>query len=116
MEQPWTVELYETPEGDTPVLDFIHGSGAAAKLTWELDALEQLGFERGGGKIRPITGVRKLYELRVRYQKQFYRLFFFPAPGRRLMVVHGMVKKTKKTPKSEIRRAERRMVEYLGRR
>ena len=115
MEQPWTVELYETPEGGTLVLDFIQGSDAAAKLTWELDALEQLGFERGGGKIRPISGVRKLYELRVRSEKQFYRLFFFPVAGRRFVVVHGIVKKTKKTPKRDIQLAERRMVECQGR-
>ncbi len=43
------------------------------------------------------------------------RLLYFPAPGRKFVMLHGFVKKTQKTPPKEIEIAEQRMRDYTNR-
>lgn len=48
-----------------------------------------------------------LFELRLRQSSDIARMFFFFCPGRTIVVTHGFVKKTGKTPRIEIERALR---------
>ena len=56
----------------------------------------------------------EIWELRTLYDGMCYRLFAFWEKdlGAYVMVTHGIVKKTQKTPKTEIEKAERLMHEY----
>ena len=51
---------------------------------------------------------QKIWEFRTVYNKTYYRLFAFGDKDINTLVVatHGIVKKTRKTPKSEITKAE----------
>ena len=54
----------------------------------------------------------KLWEMRLRGRDGIARALYFAKAGRRLCVVRVFVKKTQKTPKSEIEKALRIMEEY----
>lgn len=54
-------------------------------------------------------------EIRVRVSSNSYRVLFFTFTGCRLVLLHGFMKKTTKTPTREIRIAEQRMHDYLQR-
>lgn len=56
-----------------------------------------------------------IWEFRTSWQGMAYRLFaFWDKDGETLVVAtHGLVKKTQKTPKSEIKRAQAIRKEYL---
>lgn len=58
----------------------------------------------------------EIWELRTLFNGICYRLFAFwdKELGDYVMVTHGIVKKTQKTPKKEIEKAERLMQEYFN--
>ena len=55
----------------------------------------------------------RLFEVRVEYQSNIYRIFCCFDEGRLVVLFNGFQKKTQKTPKSEIEKAERLMKEYF---
>ncbi len=56
-----------------------------------------------------------LWEIRVKHNKNIYRLLSFFDGAKLIIVAHGFQKKTQKTPKKEIPTAERRKKDYLRR-
>jgi phage-related protein len=111
------VNFYKTVDGYCPVQEFIDSlSGKAAqKVTWTLSLLEEL-------EILPSTYFKKLihtdgiWEVRVSLGSNIYRIFCFFAGNSVVVLTHGLVKKTQKTPPCEIERAEAYKQEYLSRR
>jgi len=63
-----------------------------------------------GDWFKKLIGTNDIYEFRIDYNGKFYRLFSFwdSRDERQTLVVcsHGLVKKSNKTPKSEIDKAE----------
>lgn len=61
-------------------------------------------------------GDTDIWELRTLFNGIYYRLFAFwdKTMGAYVLVTHGIVKKTQKTPQNEIERAERIMQEYFN--
>ena len=53
-----------------------------------------------------------LYELRISYNGNIYRIFFIFDEGQIVVLFNGFQKKTQKTPKSEIEKAFKLMEEY----
>ncbi len=60
-----------------------------------------------------IKGTDGLFEVRVEYQSNIYRIFCCFDEGRLVVLFNGFQKKTQKTPKKEIEKAERLMKEYF---
>lgn len=110
------VTLYTSPSGRTPVADYIISLNpkSRAKVARALDLLEQYGSALGSPHVKPLKGTGGLYELRVPFGGQAYRLFFFPDGGD-VVVVHAFTKKSEKTPKKELQIAISRMREYQER-
>lgn len=58
-----------------------------------------------------------IWEFRCNYQNRFYRLFSFMEvsknKNRMVIATHGLIKKTQKTPKNEIGKAEKIRKKYL---
>lgn len=79
-----------------------------AKLLTKLDKLETLGNELRFPDTRPIQD--GLFELRVG-KKDITRTFFAFAIGRKIYILRTFVKKTPKTPQSEIELALKRLQE-----
>ncbi len=104
---PWILQQYENSRGDRPVEDFLESLGEAdrggvkAKLVYLQERGNQLrepiSKSLGGG----------LFESRVKA----YRLFFCFRPGNRILVLHGIIKKSQATPKTELDLARKRMKE-----
>ena len=57
-----------------------------------------------------------IWELRVQFGNNIFRLLGFFANGTLLILTNGFAKKTQKTPQQEIALAIRRKKEYLARR
>jgi len=100
--------------GRCPVRDYIDGlSGReAARLSWSLDLLEQMGVDLGAPHVRSVGD--KLWELRVVGGLQ-HRVFYFAASERRLVLLHAFTKKTRRTARAEIETARRRMADHRRR-
>ena len=60
-----------------------------------------------------IAGVAGLYEIRVEYDGNIYRIFCCFDEGNLVILFNGFQKKTQKTPLGEIEKAKRIMNEYF---
>jgi len=111
------IEFYVTESGDLPVKDFIarlHPK-QQAKVLRTIDLLKEYGANLREPYVKPLTGHRKLFELRTRFGKDYYRILYFAVTGRRFVLLHGVTKKAKRLPPREIETAKDRMVNYLRR-
>jgi phage-related protein len=61
----------------------------------------------------PITGYDGLFEVRIEYQSNIYRIFCCFDQGRLIVLFNAFQKKTQKTPKKEIEKAMRLKAEYF---
>ena len=59
-----------------------------------------------------LTGTDGLYEIRVEFESNIYRIFCCFDKGKLVILLNGFQKKTQKTPKSEIEKATKLMMEY----
>jgi len=64
--------------------------------------------------LKHLTGTNGLYEIRIEYQSNIYRIFCCFDKGQLVVLFNGFQKKTEKTPQKEIDKAERLMNEYLN--
>ncbi len=63
--------------------------------------------------VKPVKGYKKLFEIRAKGKKRVVRVFYFTYTGQRIILLHGFMKKTMKTPQKEINIAVKRMREVL---
>lgn len=63
--------------------------------------------------LAPMAGYDGLFEIRVEYQSNIYRIFCCFDQGQLVVLFNGFQKKTQKTPKVEIERAMRLKKEYF---
>lgn len=83
-----------------------------AKVQYVLELIKQV--DRVPKKfLSPMTGHEGLFEIRIEYQSNIYRLFCCYDEGRLIILFNGFQKKTQKTPKNEIEKAVRLMKEYF---
>lgn len=61
-----------------------------------------------------IEGVKGLYEIRIEYNSNIYRIFCCFDKGNLVVLFNGFQKKSQKTPKHELERAENLMKEYFS--
>ena len=57
---------------------------------------------------------KELYEIRMEFQSNTYRIFFMFEAGKLVILFNGFQKKTQKTPKSEIEKALKIKAEYYA--
>lgn len=85
---------------------------AKEKVKYVLELIKQV--DRVPEKfLSPLTGYEGLFEVRIEYQSNIYRIFCCFDDGKLIILFNGFQKKTQKTPKSEIERAIRLMKEYF---
>ena len=60
-----------------------------------------------------MTGTTGLYEIRIELGSNIFRIFCCFDEGRIVVLFNGFQKKTQKTPKSEIEKAEKLKAEYF---
>lgn len=111
------VKFYRTAGGYCPVQEFINSlsAKAAQKVTWTLSLLEELE-SLPAMYFKKLVNTDGIWEVRITLGSNIYRIFCFFAGNAVVILTHGLVKKTQKTPPSEIERAEAYKREYLSRR
>ncbi|MCL2644561.1 MAG: type II toxin-antitoxin system RelE/ParE family toxin [Betaproteobacteria bacterium] len=55
-----------------------------------------------------------LFEIRARGEEGIGRAFFCSLVGRRIVILHGFIKKTQQTPQKELKLARKRLKEVLN--
>ena len=107
------IEFYETVEGRKPAAEFLvelefkniylrnRISEGINKLKNSIYHKEPLSKPLGGG----------LYELKIAAG----RVIYFFRKGRKIILLHGFIKKKQKTPPKELRIAKERMKDYIRR-
>lgn len=105
---PWTVDDYRTSTEGRPVRDFLAGLSKAAKprVYAVLAMLEERGNQLLMPHSRPLGD--GLYEIRVPHPEGPFRVIYCFRPGRRIVLLHGFVKRGRKTPKEELDLARQR--------
>lgn len=63
--------------------------------------------------LKHLEGSEGLFEIRVEYQSNIYRIFCCFDEGKLVVLFNGFQKKTQKTPKNELEKAEKLMNEYF---
>ena len=63
--------------------------------------------------LSPMTGYDGLFEIRIEYQSNIYRVFCCLDEGKLVVLLNGFQKKTQKTPMNEIEKAMRIKKEYF---
>lgn len=62
--------------------------------------------------LKYIKGSEGLFEARIQLGSNIWRVFCFFDEGRLVILLNGFTKKTEKTPRKEIQKAEKLMKEY----
>ena len=111
----WEIELYTTAAGEEVVADFLDSLPRKhrAKAIWEIELLALQGVKLTLPYVRHIDG--ELWELRIKFGSDISRIFYFIPIKNRLVLLHGFVKKTDKTPSDEIDMAKKRILDYKKR-
>lgn len=113
--QEFTVEYYRKQDGSCPIKEFLNSldEKMQAKLFRLLYLLEQNGNELR----EPYSKFLKdgIFELRGQQGNNIARVLYFFVVGQKIIITHGFIKKTQKTPKSEIKLAKEYRQEYLER-
>lgn len=108
-------EFYETKNGNKPAKDFMlsQDDKMKAKLFGLVDILEQYGNALREPYSKPLGD--GIFELRAKVGTNISRVLYFFYYEGRIILTHGFVKKTQKTPKSEIKKAKEYRKEFLER-
>ena len=64
--------------------------------------------------LKHLTGTDGLYEIRIEYQSNIYRIFCCFDEGQLVVLLNGFQKKTQKTPLNEIDKAVQLMKNYFN--
>ena len=82
------------------------------KVKYVLELVKQV--ERVPEKfLAPMTGYEGLFEIRIEYQSNIFRVFCCFDQGQLIVLFNGFQKKSQKTPKTEIERAMKLKTEYF---
>ena len=108
----WNVEFYEKDNGEIPVRDFLKSlePKMRAKAVKEIEILEELGIALREPYSKPVQD--GIFELRIQFSGDIARVFYFFVIENRVILTNGFIKKTQKTPKREIEKAQAYKVDY----
>jgi hypothetical protein len=111
----WTVDFYEEDDHAVPVEEFLSNlsPGHRAKAIAIIRLLQEQGPTLPFPYSSQVRG--DLRELRTQYGKDRLRILYFGDPKRALVLLHGIIKRTKKLDKADIATAEKRMRRHLHR-
>ena len=111
----YEVEYYELDDGSRPAEEFIlsQDNKMQAKIFSVLTYLEAKGPELREPYSKPLG--EGIFEIRAKQGSDITRVLYFFVIGQKVILTNGFVKKTQKTPPSEIARAKRYRADYHSR-
>ena len=110
------IVLYEDEKGRIPVKDFLDSLDlkSVKKIAWILKIIEDKEFVPKT-YFKKLVGTDGIWEVRINISSNIYRLFCFWDKDSLIILTHGIIKKTQKTPVKEIKLAERYRKDYFRR-
>ncbi len=104
----WRIEYYEDHRGIKPVEAYIDSLPVEkqANIMRVFDLVEEFGIQLGEPYLKHIKG--KVWEMRPGSE----RILYFTFTGKKFVLLNGFTKKTRKTPKKEIKIAQKRKKDY----
>jgi len=114
-QEVFELEFYESEDGRHPVEEFL--DSLEYKMNAKLIGLMELLEEKGTELREPYSAALKdgIFELRCKQGSNITRVMYFFFVGKRIIVTNGFVKKTQKTPLSELKLAQARRADWLRR-
>lgn len=111
----WEIEFYKTARGKEVVAEFLDSLSRdlRSKAFRDIDILEEYGITLTKPHVDYIED--GLWELRIKFASNISRVFYFYPLKQKIVLLHGFIKKTNKTPRREIDIAKKRMADYLER-
>ena len=104
--------FYTNLAGKRPVREWLMGLDAGDRKSIGEDiATLEFCWPVGMPKCAPIKGIMGLYEIRANISSGRIARVFFVISGGQMVLLHGFVKKTQKTPDRELNLAATRMKE-----
>ena len=82
-----------------------------SKIIWTFDLIEEV-IQVPEIYLKHIEGTDGLYEIRVQFGSDIFRIFCFFDEGQLVVLANGFQKKTQKTPRQEINKALKIKEEY----
>ena len=111
------ITFYKKATGECPIETWLNKLSAKEdqKISWVLKLIRELDIVPEQ-YLKKLSGTKDIWECRIQLSPNVYRIFsFFWKEGNSLVLTHGYIKKTQKTDKIEIERAERYKEDWLAR-
>ena len=111
------VIFYRTSDGKCPVEDFLDSlpGKVAQKIVWVLKLPEDLDVVPSS-YFKKLIGTDEIWECRIQLGSNAYRLMCFFLDRSIVVLTHGFMKKSQRTPAHEIERAKAYRRDFLKRR
>ena len=108
--------FYRTEKGQCPVDDFPDAlpSKVAQKVTWVLKLVQELDIVPTQ-YFKKLTDTDEIWECRMVFGGNTYRILGFFHGSNSVVLTHGFMKKTPRTPAEDIRKAERLRADHIRR-
>ena len=109
---PFTLEYYRLPSGKAPVEEFLSSlnNDMRTKAYASLTVLHRCGNTLKPPLSKSIGG--GLFELRIQFDGDISRIFYFFMVNNTIILTNGYIKKTRKAPRAEIERARKYKADY----
>ena len=108
-----SIKVREVIEFETHFSEFLKKQPVKVqnKIFKIIEAIET--FERiPRNYLKILIGTNGLYEARIQLGSDIWRVFCFFDDGKLVILLNGLIKKTQKTPKNEIKKALQLMQKY----
>ncbi len=108
--------FYESETGKIPVKEFLDTQNLSVykKIVWTLKLIKDNDFVPKS-YFKKLESTDGIWEIRIRYNTNAYRIFSFWDKGNLIVLTHGIIKKSQKTPVKEIKLAEKYKKDYFRR-
>lgn len=112
--QNFEIEFYELPDGQIPVQQFL----SSLDLKMRAKAIKTIQLlENNGNELREPYSKHVengIFELRIKHGTDISRILYFFVIDKKIILTNGFMKKTSKTPKTEIDKAHKFKDDYIN--
>ncbi len=114
MKDEWAIEFYRDESGYVPVDDFLNGLDNAThtRFIWSIEQLRVRNIRAKEPLVKHVLD--KIWELRVESNTNTYRILYVFFSGKRIILLHGFTKKTRKLPQKDLNIALKRLAHFLS--
>ena len=112
--EEFAIIFYKKDDGTEPAKEFLDGldNKMRAKMIRTVELLRDYGYELREPYSKHLND--GIIEIIPKVSTDIKRFLYFFVSGRKAILTHGFVKKTQKTPQSEIEKADNYRRDYLS--